>query len=477
MEEDIKNILASGQVARLIPTVPDSRKEEKAVSSLLACLIMVPDFADEILGDLGAPTGKRAKIECYTEVTFKSTTKTSKLRPDGLIVVRSGNKKWMALVEAKVKNAELSKPQLEDYLDLAKQNGINALITISNQFATSPSHHPIKIQKNKLRSVELYHFSWLSIVSTAFLITDNEDVEDTEQAYLLSELVRYLNHESSGVQSLSQMHSDWGKACEQVQQGAVLAKNSELVANVVTSWQQLSKHLALNLSMAIGEPVSISLPRAREKDAGLNFSEDCGFLEKSNALVTNFLIPAAASRIEFSADFLRKSINISMRLEAPKDKSRATASINWLTRQLKNAKPADAAIRAYWPKRIPMTTASYSEVLDNPEILLPPNVKEIPTALEVSRVLDMSKRFKGKRTFVEDATRYFPLFYKDIGQHLSKWVAKAPRIKEAKKSESSSVPNILKNSDELEISVEDKEESNAGVPTSNPFGVFGKFLS
>ncbi|WP_292716220.1 hypothetical protein [Mesorhizobium sp.] len=42
-------------------------------------------------------------------------------------------------MEAKVGNSELTPQQLDSYLDIAKMNGVNALITISNQFAPLPS--------------------------------------------------------------------------------------------------------------------------------------------------------------------------------------------------------------------------------------------------------------------------------------------------------------------------------------------------
>lgn len=75
MELKIRNALASGQLAKLIPTVSDSKKEERATSSLLASFMVVPTFAKEVLSEAGAPTGKRLKIKCYTEVTFKSFDK------------------------------------------------------------------------------------------------------------------------------------------------------------------------------------------------------------------------------------------------------------------------------------------------------------------------------------------------------------------------------------------------------------------
>jgi len=186
----------------------------------------------------------------------------------------------------------------------------------------------------------------------------------------------------------------------------------------------------------------------------VNFSEDCAYLEKESSLRAEFVIPNAAAKMVLSADILRKVLNISMKLDAPKDKSRATASINWLTRQFKGSDYKDLSIRAYWPKRIPETMATMESVVEDPTVLVPPNVKELPTYLEVVRVVDLGARFKGARTFVEDVSIQFPKFYHDAGQILTKWVARAPKIKEAK-IEESSIPTIFSEN----LSVESEMES------------------
>ncbi len=137
---EIQSQLTSGQLARLIPSISDSKKEEKATSIALAAFMAVPEFAAAVLGGIGVSVSKRTKIECYTEVVFKQAAKEGDRRPDGLIVVKTGSRVWTALVESKIGRAELQKDQIESYLTLAKQLKIDALITFSNQFAPSPSH-------------------------------------------------------------------------------------------------------------------------------------------------------------------------------------------------------------------------------------------------------------------------------------------------------------------------------------------------
>lgn len=425
----VKTMVESGQVARLIPVVADSKKEERATSSLLATFMVVPSFAQEILAEVGAPTAKRVKITCYTEVVFKSKG-DKKPRPDGLIAVQSGNKTWTAIIESKIGTAELRQDQVEIYLDLAKEMGIDAVITISNQFATLPTHHPVSVSKQKTRSVSLFHFSWLSIVSKAILLADSKELDDPEQAYILDELVRYLRHDASGVTLLTKMGSGWKDICTEVQQGAILQKGSGHVENAVSSWLQLLRYLEIQLSVAISKPVTLYLSRACAKDPEHNFTSNVEQLLKDHCLKAEFNIPNAAGRLSIAADILRRTINFSMKVDAPKDKSRATASINWLTRQLKSAEQTGLLVRAYWPKRIPMTSASLEQVLDDPSVIVANGTSEIPTALEVVYVVDLAAKFKGAKTFVEEVSEALPRFYENVGQSLEKWIPKAPKVKE-----------------------------------------------
>ncbi|MEX0709138.1 MAG: hypothetical protein WD078_14330 [Woeseia sp.] len=71
-----------------------------------------------------------------------------------------------------------------------------------------PTHHPIAVNKMKVRQVELYHFSWLSILTKARLLSDDKTIDDPEQAFILRELIRYLSHEASGVCQMTRLGKD-----------------------------------------------------------------------------------------------------------------------------------------------------------------------------------------------------------------------------------------------------------------------------
>ncbi len=460
--EKLRSNLVKGSVARLLPVVADSKKEERATSILLAAFTVIPDFARAVLSEAGAPMGKRSKIQCFTEVSFKGDNPKS--RPDGLIIVTTGKKMWSALVESKVGRNELSSDQVEDYLGIAKAQGVDATITISNQFASLPTHHPVRVNKQKLRSTGLFHFSWLSILSKALLLIDGKAIEDVEQAYILKELARYLRHESSGVIGGLRMSPGWKNVCADVHQGVSLKKGGDDVSQAVASWHQLQRYLSIQLSVALGKSVRTSMPKKHANDPGLRLQDDVVALTSKHSLSAGVEVPNAAGKLEITGDLLRKTLDLSIKLDAPGDTKRQTASINWLARQLKGCNTENLVVRVNWPRRIASTSMPAEKLLEEDgNSLLPPNVKDLPTSFELIRVVDMGAKFKSVNAFVEISEAELIKFYSDICQNLTKWVAKPPKVR--KSQENTQTSEVHSEEEKLVASllggVEDKPQETA----------------
>ncbi|MDG1339809.1 MAG: hypothetical protein P8P66_07430 [Paracoccaceae bacterium] len=116
-----------------------------------------------------------------------------------MIVLTNGTREWSALVETKVGNAQIVPQQVERYRTIAKDNKVDCVITISNQFASLPENHPSEdIRKSKSR-IPVFHWSWMFILTQADLLLTNDLLDDPEQHLLLKELKRFLLHESAGV--------------------------------------------------------------------------------------------------------------------------------------------------------------------------------------------------------------------------------------------------------------------------------------
>ncbi|MDB2414171.1 hypothetical protein N9W34_00190 [Rickettsiales bacterium] len=442
------DFLISGERARLIPVIADTSKEGRITSCTLAAFMSVNEFAKGLLDSIGIRLGKTSKVECFTEIVFQNKDKTaSKIRPDGLIVVTTGKKQWTALVEAKIGKAELTAEQVESYLDLAKEHKIDAVITLSNQFSATPTHHPITVSKNKLRSVGLYHWSWTFLITEAVMWVKYHGVTDPDQAYILEELVRYLQHDGSGVLSFDSMNGTWKDVCAAVQNRISLKKTSPEVLDSVASWHQLSRNLSLHLGLAVGANVGIFLKKAHKDDSKKRLDDDAALLVSEQLLITEFDVPAAAGRIKFAADVEKRCVVVSMRLRAPEERATTKGRINWLTSQLKKATNPDLSVRAIWPSRAADTMALLSEINEKgADALLCENNSLKPVSFEVVLTRDIGAKFKGSRTFIQESGPLLMEFYEQAGQHLKEWVASAPKIKTKK------IDNTLE--DEIDETIE-----------------------
>jgi len=210
--------------ARLIPTSGINGAEEqerRATSAVLAVMSAVREFGRTLTQPLGAPAGP---VQTFIEVPFKLGDK--QLFPDGLIRVSRGQRQWTALVEVKTGSNELRADQVEAYLEIAREQGFEALITISNEIPPVAGQHPTPIDKRKLRKVSLYHLPWTEILTQAVMQKEYRGVADPDQAWILGELIRYLEHPRSGAMEFTDMGTAWVGVRDGVAAGTVRASDT-----------------------------------------------------------------------------------------------------------------------------------------------------------------------------------------------------------------------------------------------------------
>ena len=253
------------QRARLIPVAgigSVQEAEQRATSALLAVLTVVRDFSDELLGPLGASRAAKATVDAYSEVIMNLNGKN--IRPDGLIRVAYGKSSWSTFVEVKTGDHTLEADQINAYWDLARANSVDHVLTISNEIAPNPDAHPtdgLKVRSNS--PVGVSHLSWTAILSSAIRIQQHSGVEDPEQAWILGELIRYLQHPKSGALDFEDMGPNWVSVREAAHDGDI-NKRLEGVDDVCARWDQLIRFAALQLASEIGEDVSMVLKRGHQ---------------------------------------------------------------------------------------------------------------------------------------------------------------------------------------------------------------------
>ena len=433
--EDKSELLVSGERARLFPVLADTSKEGRTLSILLACFETVDNFGKSLLSDLGIKVGARTQIKTYTEVVLKKGGDKA-VRPDGLIVVKSGTTTWTALVEAKVGNSDLNAEQLESYLEIARLNGIDALITISNQFAPLPTHHPVQLSTASLKKARVAHWSWMYLLTQATLQLGNDEITDREQRVILNEMVRFLSHPSAGVKGFDQMPAAWTDVVNAVQAGGTIAAKSDAAQEVVGAWYQETRDLSLILSRQLGEDVSVRVPRAHVRDPELRMKTDLQTLATENCLRAEFDVPNTAGVIEVCADLRKRSVFASMRVAAPADRKSTKARLSWLVRQLQKSNPEGIHIRFIWPGRGQFTQQPLAVLRERPEVA--EDSDKVVSSFEVVFARDLGVRFAQRKNFIVEIEQALPDFYEQVGQHLKAWQPTAPKIKEDR-SEASDV--------------------------------------
>ena len=330
-------------------------------------------------------------------------------------------------MEAKVRRSRLDAEQIGAYLKLAKANSIDALVTISNDFAAVPHHHPLRVGRIP-RGVDLYHWSWSSILTHAKVILAAKDVDDPEQRFLLDELVRFLDHPSAGVMRFNRMDTNWKDIVTSVVAGAPLARSSDAVTDTVANWHQECRDLALKLMVRVNSNVSIRLPRAHRFDPQRRIADDAARLSDSSTLGVEFNVPDAASPIRVEADLRTRSIQVFMTLRAPEDRKSARARTNWVLRQLAGSDATDLHIKANWPGRAAATQETLEAVRADVDCLRASNPSLAPTGFEVRLVRVAGSRFAGAKTFIDELESSVLRFYAEVGQHLKNWQPAAPKM-------------------------------------------------
>jgi hypothetical protein len=415
--------------ARLIPVSGingSDEQERRGASALLAVLESVREFGRAILGPLGAPAGR---ISAFIEVPFDLGDKT--YRPDGMIQVAYGKRVWTALVEVKTGRNDLQPSQLEAYLDIAREHSFDVVLTISNQIAVTAAEHPTMIDKKRLRKVQLRHLSWSQIHTEAVIERVNRSVADPDQAWILAELIRYLEHPRSGAVDFDDMGSGWVAVRDGVLNGT-LRSGDKAAADVAARYGQLVAFASIRLSRRLGVEVRPALSRAELQDGQRRLQEATLNLIQQGRLHGALRVPNAIAPIDVEVDLRAGRVTCAVAIHAP-DQGKPTTRVNWLIKQLPHesggllieAIPAFARSGQCHP---------VADVKAKPQILVDDPKKEIKTfVLRLSSSVG-SKRGQGRGSFVGSVLDLVDKFYVGTVQGLKPWSPPAPSVKPSRSS-------------------------------------------
>ncbi|MEU9236806.1 TerD family protein [Streptomyces subrutilus] len=250
----------SWRTARLFP-VPslrnDKERETRATSVLLSVMAQVPELGRRLTAAFGAPAGR---MQTFTEVPLAHGD-TPK-RPDGVIRVERAGKLWTALVETKTNGNPLKADQVQQYVDIAARRGYEAVITLSNDVALEGAAMvDVKIDGRRKHKVSLWHLSWAEVAHQAQMLIRHEGVGNAAHAWLLQELLEYLQHENSGCHGFQNMGPSWVPVRNGIEDETIGHGDARAV-EVVESWERLVRQVCLRLGGELGQK-ALPVQRAR----------------------------------------------------------------------------------------------------------------------------------------------------------------------------------------------------------------------
>jgi hypothetical protein len=412
------------QPARLIPVTGiggQDEQEQRATSSLLAVMGAVPQFGHAILNYFGAPAGR---IRTFTEIRFiDGDTKLS--IPDGAIVVERGKARWVCLVEVKTAGATLRADQVERYLELARNSGFDAVLTISNQITAAPTESPITIDQKKTKKVALRHLSWWRVMTEARVEHKHRGVSDPDQAWILGELIAYLDHERAGAGGFDDMGERWVA----VRDGArekTLKTSDPGVQDIANRWEQLVEYLALGLTQDLGRQVEPAWSRKLDPE-GRRELHVISMIDQGK-LNASIRVPDAAGMIDLEADLRGRRFRTSIVVAAPKE-GRPSTRVNWMLRQLGLAKD-DLLVEVRYPLQKEPTSCTLKEAKAKPDRLLyATDGKREPMSFRLTLSKDLGmKRGRLAGSFVLESKQQTSDFYRSIVQGLRAWSPAAPKL-------------------------------------------------
>ncbi|MBN9107437.1 MAG: TerD family protein [Pseudonocardia sp.] len=403
----------SWQPARLFSVTGVGNAEEKerrATSTLLSTMMAVRDFGRALVTRFGGPAGS---VEAYLEVPFTLDDRT--VIPDGVIRVARAGRIWTALLEVKTGSAALRTDQIERYLDLARQQGYDAVVTLSNDLAPVGDVHPLQIDGRKLRKVSLHHISWSEVLHEAQMQLAHRGLADRLQAWVLAELIRYLQHPASGAAGFDDMGAAWVPVRDAVAAGTLRPADNKIVT-VTTAWEKLIRHLSLTMTSTLGVTVTPVQPRRLARDHAARAQAAAAELAGAGTLSATLRVPGASGNIGVAADLRTGQVRTSITIDAPRDGGGARR-VNWIVRQLPEA-PETLTVEALFARRDQTACETLRDIRADSGVLLTDPGGEIKSFRLTATTPMGTKRNGVRKAFVPSVNDAVEAFYARVVQGL-----------------------------------------------------------
>ncbi len=430
-----------GHETRLFPSAHISSVREaevRATASFLAMVKAVSEFGRKIVHQAGGPVGQ---LHCYTEVPFQlrrpGGKKPESIRPDGVLTAIRGKRRWSALLEVKVGKNPLGADQVNKYHKLARQEGFDAVITISNQPAQANGLPPLALDGRRLRSIPVAHFSWERLLSEAQMLSRKKAVSDVDQQWMLDEWIRYIDDPASKIVVPVELGPHWNNVLKAARTGALTQKSPEL-RDVVAQWIGYLRQVSLRMRAKLGVDVRPKISRADRITPATHVDRLVAQACTKGFLSGTVKIPDAAGDLRVEVFLHSKTVRYSVAVRPPTE-GRQKTRLAWLARQLRRSPrlPGGLAVEVQWTKRGVFSASSTDKVIEDPAALLvndsgAPIPKDLMPKRYVVQLTTKLPRGEGRSSaaVLDGLSKALERFYRGVVEQMVPFVPKAPQLPE-----------------------------------------------
>jgi len=266
------------------------------------------------------------------------------------------------------------------------------------------------------------------VLSTAVMQKEHRGVSDPEQAWILGELIRYLEHPRSGAMEFEDMGANWVAVRDAVVAGTLRASDKS-APEVAARFDALLQYLSLRLGRQLGTDVLPVLSRKEQADPAVRAQGVLSRMVDQAELAGAIRIPNAVAPIHLVADLRAGRVTCFVDVDAPRE-GRPTTRVNWIVRQLKHA-PDSTRIESFVANARGAGSAELlGKVREDSAVLVTDPKKEIRSFRVALSVPMGSKRGRGRGAFIDSVLDLVDSFYGDVVQHLKAWSPAAPKLRE-----------------------------------------------
>ncbi len=336
-----------GKEVRLFDNFINKNKKIDASENILRnvflkSLCLITEFRKLIFKELDINFRQKDNNHVFSEVSFLSVPEGSnkkggKFKLDGLLIIERNNEIIDAIgFEFKSGKNKIEPEQIDNYLKLAKAVGISKFITISNEYSSNPKLLPYSVKTSK--AVNVCHLSWNYILGMAnILVNDNDtNIEDIDQKNLMQEVIYLFNSPAFEIDNFKVLKGLKDIRSKIIEEKITAKSKIEDYLELLDSWIQEEKDLAVQLSVMLGVRVSIKIPKEVNSMDSRREQLKKQLID-SKELKSEYIIPNAIDTIKTSYNILNNYISMYVTL---KDKSSSLVNdrIIYLRESLKDCR-------------------------------------------------------------------------------------------------------------------------------------------